>query len=305
MGTISSSVPPSESNDWEALNSFSNVATDSLFAEGANIANFIFEDGVMRSQAKNNNIPNIILDGVNGTAKIGGYRTDADGFKSGTPENWTNSADGSNYVQLSPGIVRMQQSDSYAGSAISRGKVGFGEGADPDSTENYTAGYIYRRSSAVVYSKMYKPALKLISDNAHNRDVAMYIEGAVPIFGGMLPSAYFMDADSVTVLDFSFGNNVIVKNNSYRYVFLPKRVVMGYVMNTTGSFAVEVKIIGAYNNTENFLLSFQTGESTLYFRNNNGGLREQTIAIGPGDVVTIMLIYDGTNYYAQTMYVTA
>ena len=95
-------------------------------------------------------------------------------------------------------------------------RFGFGEGADPDSTENFTAGYIYRRGSAVVSSKMYKPALKLISDNVHNRNVAMYIEGAVPIFGGMLPSAYFMDADSVTVLDFSFGNNVIVKNNSYR-----------------------------------------------------------------------------------------
>ena len=57
---------------------------------------------------------------------------------------------------------------------------------------------------------------------------------------------------------------------------------MGYVMNTTGSFAVEVKIIGAYNNTQNFLLSFQTGESTLYFRNTNGGLRGETIPIGAG-----------------------
>jgi hypothetical protein len=88
VGTTSTTWVPAE---WEKLNSFKNVATDTLLAEEANIAGFIYQDEKMISQTGTINgdvstnwahedfVPNIILDGVNGTAKIQGSLYASDG----------------------------------------------------------------------------------------------------------------------------------------------------------------------------------------------------------------------------------
>jgi hypothetical protein len=72
------------SAEWERLNSFKNVATDTLLTQYANIAGFIYKDGVMVSQtgtiagdASTNYshpdfVPNIELDGVTGVATMRG-----------------------------------------------------------------------------------------------------------------------------------------------------------------------------------------------------------------------------------------
>jgi hypothetical protein len=79
VGTTSTTWVPAE---WEQLNSFKNVATDTLLAEEANIAGFIYQDEKMISQTGTINgdastnwahedfVPNIVLDGVTGKAEM-------------------------------------------------------------------------------------------------------------------------------------------------------------------------------------------------------------------------------------------
>ena len=79
VGTTLTTWVPAE---WEKLNSFKNVATDTLLAEEANIAGFIYQDEKMISQTGTINgdvstnwahkdfVPNIILDGVTGRAEM-------------------------------------------------------------------------------------------------------------------------------------------------------------------------------------------------------------------------------------------
>ena len=62
-------VAPSSANgdsNWEAMNKLINIATDSLFADGANVANFLFKNGVLRSQDETDGVANIILNGKTG-----------------------------------------------------------------------------------------------------------------------------------------------------------------------------------------------------------------------------------------------
>jgi hypothetical protein len=80
--TIGDSSTGWVASEWEQLNSFKNVATDTLLAQYANIAGFIYKDGVMISQtgtiggdASTNYshpefVPNIELDGVTGVATM-------------------------------------------------------------------------------------------------------------------------------------------------------------------------------------------------------------------------------------------
>ena len=61
-------APSSATGDsnWEALGKYISICTDSLFADGANIANFMFKNGVMRSQAETGGVANMILNGNTG-----------------------------------------------------------------------------------------------------------------------------------------------------------------------------------------------------------------------------------------------
>lgn len=63
--TVAPSSPNGDSN-WEAMNKLINIATDSLFADGANVANFLFKDGVLRSQDETDGVANIIMNGKTG-----------------------------------------------------------------------------------------------------------------------------------------------------------------------------------------------------------------------------------------------
>nr|DAL66954.1 MAG TPA: tail protein [Caudoviricetes sp.] len=63
--TAAPSSPNGDSN-WEAMNKLINIATDSLFADGANVANFLFKNGVLRSQDETDGVANIIMNGKTG-----------------------------------------------------------------------------------------------------------------------------------------------------------------------------------------------------------------------------------------------
>lgn len=67
-GASVTAAPTSANGDsnWEAMNKLINIATDSLFADGANVANFLFKNGVLRSQDETDGVANIIMNGKTG-----------------------------------------------------------------------------------------------------------------------------------------------------------------------------------------------------------------------------------------------
>ena len=68
-------IAPFNSSDWESFGSqFSSVATHTLLAENASIADWIIKSGKISSQSNvsGTNTPKVILDGVNGIIKMSG-----------------------------------------------------------------------------------------------------------------------------------------------------------------------------------------------------------------------------------------
>lgn len=239
------------------------------------------------------------------TGKIGYFSIDSQGLYYGDLSKWTDPVYKQDLAAIRPGLIRLQSEEGYFSPGdIANVKVAIGNGADPTLTGSSSlcncAGYFYRQMNPSS-GDYYLPAVKIISDNVINRDVALYTEGAIVCQGGLLSSGHFNDANSVTVLDFSFGTTQLIYNTVKRYVYLPTLSVMKQVMNSTGVFAVFVRLVARYENSQSFLVTFQSGQSSLYFRNNNGGHYGNDIEMAAGDVLELLLIYDGGNYYAQVL----
>ena len=239
------------------------------------------------------------------TGKIGYFSIDSQGLYYGDLSKWTDLSYKQELAAIRPGLIRLQSEEGYFSPGdIANVKVAIGNGADPTLTGSSSlcncAGYFYRQMlpSSGDY---YLPAVKIISDNVVNRDVALYTEGAIVCQGGLLSSGHFNDANSVTILDFSFGTTQLIYNTVRRYVYLPTLANMKQVMNSTGVFAVFVRLVARYENSQSFFVTFQEGQSSLYFRNNNGGHYGNDIEMAAGDVLELLLIYDGGNYYAQVL----
>lgn len=239
------------------------------------------------------------------TGKIGYFSIDSQGLYYGDLSKWTDLSYKQELAAIRPGLIRLQSEEGYFSPGdIANVKVAIGNGADPtlagSSSLCNCAGYFYRQMN-LSSGDYYLPAVKIISDNVINRDVALYTEGAIVCQGGLLSSGHFNDANSVTVLDFSFGTTQLIYNTVKRYVYLPTLSIMKQVMNSTGVFAVFVRLVARYENSQSFLVTFQNGQSSLYFRNNNGGHYGNEIEMAAGDVLELLLIYDGGNYYAQVL----
>lgn len=239
------------------------------------------------------------------TGKIGYFSIDSQGLYYGDLSKWTDLSYKQELAAIRPGLIRLQSEEGYFSPGdIANVKVAIGNGADPtlagSSSLCNCAGYFYRQMNPSS-GDYYLPAVKIISDNVINRDVALYTEGAIICQGGLLSSGHFNDTNSVTVLDFSFGTTQLIYNTVKRYVYLPTLSIMKQVMNSTGVFAVFVRLVARYENSQSFLVTFQNGQSSLYFRNNNGGHYGNEIEMAAGDVLELLLIYDGGNYYAQVL----
>ena len=239
------------------------------------------------------------------TGKIGYFSIDSQGLYYGDLSRWTDPVYKQDLAAIRPGLIRLQSEEGYFSPGdIANVKVAIGNGADPTLTGSSSlcncAGYFYRQMNPSS-GDYYLPAVKIVSDNVINRDVALYAEGAIVCQGGLLSSGHFNDTNSVTVLDFSFGTTQLIYNTVKRYVYLPTLSIMKQVMNSTGVFAVFVRLVARYENSQSFFVTFQEGQSSLYFRNNNGGHYGNDIEMAAGDVLELLLIYDGGNYYAQVL----
>ena len=73
-GASVTSAPTSANGDsnWEAMQKFVNIATDTLFADGANVAGFMYKNGMMKSQNENMEISGKKNDAY---IKLGGGKT--------------------------------------------------------------------------------------------------------------------------------------------------------------------------------------------------------------------------------------
>lgn len=70
-GATVTAAPTSANGDaqWEAMGKYKSIATDTVFAEGANVARFMFKNGILRSQDETDGTPNLELDGKTGKIK--------------------------------------------------------------------------------------------------------------------------------------------------------------------------------------------------------------------------------------------
>lgn len=239
------------------------------------------------------------------SGQIGNFKINSLGLYNGEIESWKSDAI-ANVAALYPGSILLQKVYSYNSQLVAKIKVGIGDGADPTFTnEGLTycpsVGYFYRQMNPIYENNFYLPAVKIVSDNVVNRDVALYTKGAIVCHGGLLSTGYFNNADKVTVLDFSFGDTMLISATEYRYVYLPKLSIMKYTLNTNEPFAVPVRIVAQYDNSNNFIVKFQDNETSLYFRNYNGGEWRKELEMGAGDVLEFLLIWNGTNYFAQLL----
>jgi len=132
------------SSEWQALNSFSNVATEVLFADQANIAGFIYKDGQMISQAgtiagiastdwmNSSFIPNLKFNGSTGSMTAAGGRLKAlsDGtfaieftttITRYTPSGGSTTIDQTLSINNTTGIISIATSDSETAYMTSQG----------------------------------------------------------------------------------------------------------------------------------------------------------------------------------------
>ena len=251
--------------------------------------------------------------------KIGQFNIDNQGIYYGYINKWTDSGFYQNMAYLTPSILRLQQQTGYfAPGDISHLKIGFGAYADPTNTKYEfscdSAAYFYRRMNKL--ENMYYPAVKIISDNVISRNIALYIEGGVINRNGSLNNAYFMNADSYTIINFEKSDTQIILNNVYRLVYLPTRAEMQNIMGG-GNFAVTLTVIAHTANSQNFILAFQPGQTSMGWRDYNGKAWNQSFnytdesnnkqtnsycrEMGKGNVFRFVLIWDGSNFWAQLL----
>jgi hypothetical protein len=280
------------------------IAAASITLEGLVTANDnfkILEDGSV--EAVNGKFSGQI---TASSGQIGYFSINTEGLYYGDPSKWADGSYKQDLASITPGLIRLQREAGYfAPGDLANIKVGLGDGADPalaSDKDCYSAGYFYRQMNADIGDQYY-PAVKIVSDNVINRDVALYTEGAAVIHGGLLEAGRIMDLSSVNVIDLSFGTNIIAKNmtGTDRNIYLPTLANMKLLMNSDAPFVTHVKVNTQFNNSGQVYLGFQDGETTLYFRGYQGEQAYTTISMGPGDSAQIQLVWDGTNYYAALL----
>lgn len=306
---------------WIRISSFNAVYTKILMADFALVGGAVFHNNKMMSQKGTNAAysykdfqedaagkpsgdfnPNFYVDLETGYlqtndveikgGKIGDYKINKCGLYYGDPTQWKNNSYKQDMAHLIPGQIRLQrQSGILTPGNIANVKVAIGDGADPSLPSDktcYSAGYFYRQMNPTSINDFYMAAVKIISDNVVNRDVALYTKGAVVCDGGMAAIGHFINTSTVNLLDFSFGTTVVVSNStSSKYVYLPTLSNMRLFLNTTGNFCIPVTIIAQYDNTHSFNLGFNDGDSSLYFRNGKGNKWKEYVSMSKGNALSI------------------
>lgn len=183
--------------------------------------------------------------------EIGPFSIGEDGIYTGDYSKWW-TEEKENFVYLNSSSFLLEQQVGYfkAGD-IAHLKVGFGRGSDPTSKGNQdaycaSAMYIYRKMNSG--TDLYRPAAKIISDNVINRNVALELQGALRVKGGIIEHGYFMEytkKGDTNVIDFSFATTFLLKNST------GKRIQFFYPTLSDAR-----KQFGITDNSESFCVPF-------------------------------------------------
>ena len=252
------------------------------------------------------------------TGKIGDFNIDRQGLYNGEIDEWTNSEYLKDLAYLTPAMLRLQKQNTYNGKKVAKLKVAIGAYSDPThiATDEISYATSSCDSAAYFYREMnnplneYYPAVKIISNNVGERNIALYIEGGVINKNGSLNNAYFMTIkanNNILKLDYS-DTQIIINDIKDGFVYLPKLDKMKQIMGSD-NFAVTLTVIAHKDNSQSFYVSFQ-GEDipSSGWLNYNGGTWGGTTnglyrseAMLKGDVLRFVLIYDGFKYWAQLL----
>ncbi|OFO78498.1 hypothetical protein HMPREF2983_04370 [Prevotella sp. HMSC077E09] len=182
---------------------------------------------------------------------IGPFSIGNDGLYTGDYNKWWTD-EKENFVYLNSSSFLLEQQVGYfAAGDIAHLKVGFGRGSDPTSKGNQdaycaSAMYIYRKMNSG--TDLYRPAAKIISDNVINRNVALELQGALRVKGGIIEHGYFMEytkKGDTNVIDFSFATTFLLKNST------GKRIQFFYPTLSDAR-----KQFGITDNSESFCVPF-------------------------------------------------
>jgi hypothetical protein len=241
------------------------------------------------------------------SGKIGNFTIDENGIYYGDKDKWSSSTYKQNLAYLTPSLLRLQQSIAYGDdNEIANLKIGIGAYSDPNVQEGdgycNSAGYFYRQMlSSYDY---YYPAVQIISNNIAKRDVALNTKGAIVSNGAMIENGYYMDGTNTTVIELSKGSRVLVYVTEYQYIYLPLySTVQELIKSSDGTFIIEMTIVAHYACKKHFILAFQQNdiEKTKYILDNDGDEWKKEVEMGPGDILKILLVWDGTNYYGYLL----
>lgn len=231
--------------------------------------------------------------------EIGPFSIGEDGIYTGDYSKWW-TEEKENFVYLNSSSFLLEQQVGYfTAGDIAHLKVGFGRGSDPTSQGNQdaycaSAMYIYRKMNSG--TDLYRPAAKIVSDNVINRNVALELQGALRVKGGIIEHGYFMEytkKGDTNVIDFSFATTFLLKNSTGKRIqfFYPPlsdaRKQLGITDNSE-SFCVPFTILLDKESEQIFFSS--TCKAATPTTSEEGGriygvgtIREDKNAIGVGD----------------------
>ena len=247
--------------------------------------------------------------------KIGYFSIDNQGLYYGDPTKWTDSSYKQDLAAIRPGLIKLQsQVGVFKPGDVANIKVAIGNGADPQLTESTSwcncAGYFYRQMNPDP-GDYYLPAVKIISDNVVNRDVALYTKGAIVCDGGLLEIGRIVnttEAGVAYIITLDHGTTLTAFNNSSgnTWISLPKldeiRLQLG--ISESQTFCVPVKIINSSKSSNNVYVKMN-GDGDLLNR-DGGHWRDDNkntdqLCLGKGDSVSIALTYVNGSYYGQVL----
>lgn len=249
--------------------------------------------------------------------KIGGFTIGSDYLYYGNASSWSSLTE--NTAVIGPNFIRIGQSIGYFNKGdIATQVIGIGAGSDPtvsSSSKDWcsSAMYIYRKMND--YEDIYKPAVKIVSDNVINRDIGLRVVGGVQVQGGLIEVGRVMlydgDKNITNVIDLSFGTTIILLNTSsgkpnfYLPTITELRKQVG-ITDTTQSFCVPVRVICGKTSNNCYISSqaVASGGSTaiggVFTDNNANDWAGNNKEMGQGDVIDFVLTYTSTTgYYMQ------
>lgn len=295
------------------LESGVHISADNIKLEGLVTANEnfkILEDGSI--EAKNAKI-NGKVEAYEG--KIGYFSIDNQGLYYGDPTKWTDSSYKQNLAAIRPGLIKLQsQIGVFKPGDVANIKVAIGNGADPQMTESTSwcncAGYFYRQMNPDPGDD-YLPAVKIVSDNVVNRNVALYTKGAIVCDGGLIEIGRIVNttsAGTAYIITLDHGTTLTAFNNSSgnTWISLPTlaEIRLQLSIGSEQTFCVPVKIINSSKSLHNVYVKMDDDGDLLnrdggHWRDDNKNTDQ--LCLGKGDSVSIALTYVSGSYYGQVL----